>query len=167
MHPSNRFAVAVHVLALAMVAREEAEGRALTSEQMAHSVDKHPVVIRRVLGSLRNAGLVSSQPGPGGGWRLTRSPAEITLCDVYRAVEQEPSLAPQTPEAGPCPIGRRLPTVLEICFRAAETAMEAELARITIADVLASVKGDVWCGADVVMRSDPAGAAHRPAMTVS
>jgi len=141
MHASHRFTVAVHVLALAMVAREEAEGRAITSEQMAHSVNKHPVVIRRVLGSLRQAGLVTSQPGPGGGWRLNRGPAEITLCDVYRAIEQEPFFpVPRLDSAGTCPIGQSLPAVLERCFYDAEAAMAAHLGNVTIADVIASIK---------------------------
>ena len=140
MQHNSRFAVAIHVLALARVARGDATGLPVTSEQMAESVNTNPVVIRRILGSLRNAGLVASQPGPGGGWRLTRPPAEISLRDVYRAVEEEPLFAlPRREPNAECMVGKGLPRVLETCFREAEAALEARLEQVTVADVIESV----------------------------
>jgi hypothetical protein len=62
----------------------------LTSDQVAASVNTNPVVIRRSLGDLRRAGLVDVRHGAGAGWSLARAPQEITLLDVYDAVEQEP-----------------------------------------------------------------------------
>lgn len=140
MQHSSRFAVAIHVLALARVAKGEFAGSPVTSEQMAESVNTNPVVIRRILGTLREAGLVVSQPGPGGGWRLSRTPGEITLRDVYRAVESEPLFAlPRREPNTECAVGRMLPGVLETCFRDAEAALEAQLSEITVADVIDSV----------------------------
>ena len=137
---SSRFAVAVHLMALAMLAQAEAEGELLTSERMAESVCTNPVVVRRILGALRNAGLVASQPGPGGGWRLTRAPERITLRDVYRAVDPEPLLAlPHQPASASCPVGRHMRQTLEGVFHAAAEAMERKLAEVTVADVLATV----------------------------
>lgn len=147
MQHNSRFAVAIHVLALARVARGDATGLPVTSEQMAESVNTNPVVIRRILGSLREAGLVASQPGPGGGWRLTRPPAEITLRDVYRAVACEPLFAlPRREPNAECAVGKSLPRVLEICFREAEAALEARLAQVTVSDVIASVMSGEDCG---------------------
>ena len=146
MQANSRFAVAIHVLALARVARAGALGLPVTSEQMAESVNTNPVVIRRILGALREAGLVASQPGPGGGWRLLRRPDDISLRDVYRAVEAEPlfALPRREPNAG-CAIGKQLPAVLEGWFRAAEAALEDRLGQVTLADVIASVLASGAC----------------------
>jgi Rrf2 family protein len=143
---NQRFAVAVHVLALARVAKEEAAGTAITSERLAESVGAHPVHVRRVLGTLREAGLVTSQPGPGGGWKLTRAPEEITLADIYRAVEPEHLFAfPVHPQGQSvdCPVGQCLPTVLTTCFREAEAALEARLAQVTMADLIGAVRAEI------------------------
>jgi DNA-binding IscR family transcriptional regulator len=61
-----RFTVAIHVLCLLAAQHPQP----LTSEFIAGSVNTNPVVIRRLLGSLRRAGLVKSQPGVSGGWEL-------------------------------------------------------------------------------------------------
>jgi Rrf2 family protein len=140
MHPNTKFALAIYAVALAKVAQSTAGGRTVTSEQLAEGANKNPVVVRRLLGPLRDAGLLTSQPGPGGGWRLSRPAAEITLCDIYRALEMEPLFA--MPEQSPdteCPLGKQFPNVLMACFREAEQAMEARLAGVTVADIVDSV----------------------------
>lgn len=142
MSSSNRFAVAIHVLALARGGPGEPGRCPVTSEYLAELVNTNPVVIRRILGPLREAGLVSSQPGPGGGWRLTRPAAEITLRDVYRAIEGDrPFPAPARTAASDCPIGRCLSGVLATSFRAAEQTLEAQLAKVTVADVIRGARG--------------------------
>jgi Rrf2 family protein len=146
MQINSKFAVAIHVLALAKVAASAGRGEAITSEQMAESVNTNPVVVRRILGSLREAGLVSSQPGPGGGWRLTRPADQITLQDVYRGLVDAPIFTlPRSEPNAACPVGSRLPHILETCFREAEAAMEERLASVTIADVIDAVIREGWC----------------------
>lgn len=137
MSASSRSAVAIHILG--MVAGGAMMGDApVTSEDIAESVNTNPVVIRRILGSLRAAGLVSSQPGAHGGWRLTRQPEAITLRDIYHAVEDdEPLFAlPQRAPNPGCRIGANIRRVVGSYFRQAEAAMEASLACATLADVL-------------------------------
>lgn len=143
MHGNNRFGVAVHVLALARVGMEEVAGVGITSERMAESVRAHPVHVRRVLGALREAGLVASQPGPGGGWRLTRPPEAITLRDIYRAVEHEPLFGVPNHPSEDCPVSQCLPGVLATCFHEAEAALEERLGQVTIADVIGAVRSAV------------------------
>ena len=149
MNTNSRFAVAVHTLGFVGFA---AGRHPVTSEDIAVSVNTNPVVIRRVLGLLREAGLVTSQPGPGGGWRLNRRPDAITLRDAYRAVEPDPLFAlPQRPPSAACDVGRNVQLVLDHYFKDAEAAMEESLANVTLADVMADVarsfgacrKGDV------------------------
>ena len=136
---SSRFAVAIHILTLLT---QEPDVPA-TSEYIASSVNTTPGVIRRTLGGLRRAGLVRSQGGVGGGWRLARDAEAITLRDVYRAVEEEDEAVfplhhrPPNPN---CPVGRHIQRALAVHFAAATRALEDELARRTVADVLREVR---------------------------
>jgi Rrf2 family protein len=133
---SSRFAVATHILTLLAQSRDEPA----TSDYIAGSVNTNPVVIRRVLGELRAAGLVASQGGNGGGWRLVRAPEAVTLRDVYRAVEGEALFAlHHRPPNQNCPVGRHIQDALGRRFAAATRALEEELARTTVADVLGEV----------------------------
>jgi Rrf2 family protein len=144
---SSRVAVAVHVLAY--LAWKRSEGA--TSERIAASVNTNPVVVRRIVGALRNAGMVTVQPGVGGGAQLAREPGEITLLDVYRAVEDADelfSLHPQQPRRD-CSIGGNIQHVLQGIFCRARQAMERELDEITIADVGREVMARAAnCGCD-------------------
>jgi Rrf2 family protein len=138
---SSRVAVAVHVLTYLAWKRSEAA----TSERIAASVNTNPVVVRCIVGALRNAGMVTVQPGVGGGALLAREPGDISLLDVYRAVEDGEdlfSLHPQQP-ARDCNIGGNIQAVLQGVFCRAHRAMESVLAEVTVADV----GNDVWARA--------------------
>lgn len=129
--------MAVHLLTL--LAMFEG-GEPLPSGYMAGSVNTNAVVVRRVLGALREAGLARSQEGAGGGWYLARSPREITLLDAYRAVEGEPLFSLHNRQPNPaCPVGRNIGGVLEDVFGEAESAMERRLAETTIAGMLEGI----------------------------
>ena len=130
---SSRSAVAIH--SLTMLARWE--DRSLTSAEIADSLASNPVLVRRILGSLRDAGLVWSTEGRGGGWKLARPAREITLYDAYTAVEAGPILSRHPhPPSEACDVGRHMQAVLEGEFRDAEQAMEERLGRTTIAHLV-------------------------------
>ena len=137
MHNSCRYTVAIHILALLAHGGPDP----LTSDYIGGSVNTNPVVIRRLLASLRAAGLVRSQGGPGGGWQLLKDPGVITLRDVLAAVE-EASIFPLHHSApNPCcPIGREIQALLAEPFRTAQAALERDLERTTIAGLVAKLK---------------------------
>ena len=137
MSTNSRFAVAVHVLTLMAWSGEEP----LKSEQVAESVNTNPVVIRRMLCELAEAGLVVSQTGSLGGSRLAADPAKTTLLDVYQALECGGvfSLHRQPPSRD-CPVGVNIETVLSNVLLEVDTAVEAVLANITISDVVQRLK---------------------------
>ncbi|QNP76196.1 Rrf2 family transcriptional regulator [Streptomyces roseirectus] len=112
----------------------------LTSAEIAESLASNPVLVRRILGSLRDAGLVRSTEGRGGGWTLARPPREITLYEAYAAVEAGPVLSrhPHPPSAE-CEVGRNMERLLEVEFREAERAMEERLGRTTIQHLVQQV----------------------------
>jgi Rrf2 family protein len=132
MTGNSRFAVSLHILAY-LVYRA---GAAVPSAEIAASVDTNPVVIRRLLSALVKARLVTAQKGATGGFSLASTPANITLLDVYRAVEPKPdhglrSFAPNHK----CPVGAKIEAILQGIFFKAQAGMEAELSHVTLANV--------------------------------
>ena len=133
---NSRFAVAVHILTL--IAREE--GRPVTSEYIAGSVNTNASLIRRLLTQLTRAGLTTAKLGAGGGALLARPADRITLRDVYRAVDEGELFGLHRERPNPaCPVGRNIQSLLEARFESAARAMEAELERTTIADAAMEV----------------------------
>src|SRR5258705_8320961 len=129
---NSRMTIAVH--ALAWMALAQRQGHAvLTSGQVAASVNTNPVIIRRCLGDLRRAGLVHVRHGAGAGWSLARDPAEITILDVYDAVEQEPLFGLHRTEPNlDCPVGRGIRPALGDVYGGVERAVRRGLARTPV-----------------------------------
>jgi Rrf2 family protein len=133
MLSSSRFVVAIH--ALSVLARQQGKGP-VCSTAIASSVHTNPVVIRRLMGELEDAKLVVSTAGRAGGFSLARSAPDITLADIYRAVEDDAVFRMHKidPDAE-CPIAAQLGRVLSPSLRAAESAMTQSLKQTTLADV--------------------------------
>src|SRR3954468_6690239 len=86
MTRNSRFPVSVHILAYLAYRGKTA----VPSAEIASSVDTNPVVIRRLLGALLKARLVTAQKGATGGFALAKAPEKISLRDIYRAVDPAP-----------------------------------------------------------------------------
>src|SRR6185503_5196210 len=128
--------IAIHTLSY-MVAVGKKRPDPVTSDQIASSVATNPVVIRRMLGRLRRAGIVASRRGAKAGWNLARPAGAITLLDVYRAVEGRPLFGLHASPPNPdCRIARDIKPVLARIYRGLEVHLERELSRTTIAQVL-------------------------------
>lgn len=134
MQTNTQFAIAIHVLTL--VALEA--GEQVTSAEMASSVNTNPAFLRRILGALSRAGLVESQPGAHGGWRLRRTPENISLLAIYHAVDEGRLLAIHHHPNPTCKIGGVIQSTLEAYFGEAEAAFERTLAHQTLAQVVAT-----------------------------
>lgn len=134
--PSTRFVVAVHVLATIAINA----GRPVRSEDLAFSANTNATVVRALLLRLADAGLTTSQLGAGGGALLAQPPETIALLDVYRAVE-ESELFPmhRSPPSDVCMVGRSIQKVLRPVLGTAQSALEAELARVSVADIASEI----------------------------
>jgi Rrf2 family protein len=142
MRTSCRFAMAVHVLAVLAYK----EGDRVTSAFLAGSVNTNPVIIRRLLLSLQRARLVETCKGAGSGSRLSRSPGRINLAQVYRAVEEvEPFATPARKPNEACPVGHCIRKALNRIFGSAQIAMERDLEKTNLADVINEVKASGAC----------------------
>lgn len=134
--------MAVHVLAVLAYK----EGDRVTSAGLAGSVNTHPVIIRRLLLALQRARLVDTCKGAGAGSRLSRSPRRINLAEVYRAVEPaEPFASPARKPNAACPVGHCIREALDRVFASAESALERDLEKTSLADLLAAVKASGAC----------------------
>ena len=132
MQFSSRLPIATHILlAIALFGDEQK----FTSNVLAGSTGVNPVIIRNTLGMLKAAGLVSVEPGVGGA-TLTKEPSEITLLDVFRAVEEDEDLFRFHEHPSPdCPVGSNIHVVLGSRLHDTSSAMEAQLAETTIQDL--------------------------------
>ena len=144
MANNSQFAIAVH--AMALLARSGDDFA--KSDCIARSVNTNPVVIRRVLCAMSDAGLVSSQSGPAGGSRLAVPPTSINLLDIYRAVEKHAIFGLHCrPPDQDCPVGRGIETVLCGVQVQVEGAMNEVLSGITLDSVVQRLEPElVNCG---------------------
>ena len=143
MKTSSRFAVAIHVLAGLLIAKKVRNVDILSSEKIAKSVNTNPVVIRRILGRLRKAGLVQSVPGAVGGTMLAKDMTKVTLLDVFKAVEDEGLFGCHWNEPNKqCLIGGHIMPFLKKLFGRAESAALAVFAEKTIDDVASELMAE-------------------------
>lgn len=135
MQVSTRFSMAMHTLLCIGYFSGKAK---TTSSFIASSVNANPVVIRRLLGQLKEAGLVTVEAGVGGA-SLARPAEAITMLDVFRAVDSLDGghlfdfHANSNPD---CPVGSRVHDVLDGELADAQAALERRLAQTTLADLL-------------------------------
>jgi Rrf2 family protein len=125
---SCRFSFAVHVMAVLAVEG----GECCSSSRLAETVNTNPVVIRRLLLELHQAGLVKTRRGPQGGAVLSRSPDRINLHQIQAAVDP---LHPNPPSLE-CPVGRRIGNVMEYIQRRAIRSYTQELRKISLEEVV-------------------------------
>lgn len=139
MQISSRFTIAVHIFDCI----ETFQGKyKLTSDFLASSVNVNPVIIRKILSQLRNAGLVNVARGSGGA-SAAKPLDEITFLDIYNAVEcvEDGTLFHfhENP-CEQCPVGRNIHKALDDKLLRIQKAMENEMSKITLADVVNDTK---------------------------
>lgn len=137
MSISSRFAVGIHILTLININKEGTS----SSEFLASSVNTNPAVIRKIMGMLKKASLVEVHPGIAGA-KLAKKLSEITLLDVYKAVDvvQDNELFSVHDNPNPaCPVGRNIQNTIEPIFTTAQLAMEKVLGNVTLEDVVKDI----------------------------
>jgi transcriptional regulator, Rrf2 family len=134
MQISSRFTVALHILTCVEIFKNEYK---ITSEFLAGSINTNPVIIRKILTQLKNAGLITVARGTGG-IKPTRPLRDITFYDVYEAIDPVENGDLFSFHAGPnpqCPVGRNIHSLLDDKLKAIQFAMENEMRKYTIDDL--------------------------------
>lgn len=145
MASSSRFAIAVHTLAL----MANYESKPVKSEYIACLVKTNAVVIRRLMCELSRANLIESQSGANGGSWLKKDAQEISLWEIYRAVEMGEVFSLHKPaEEGNCQISCNIAEVLRDVQTKIELAIEQSLSEIKLSDVLQKLRKETF-GDDV------------------
>ena len=139
MQITSKFTVAVHILTCIDIFDGQMR---VTSDVLSGSTGINAVIIRNVLGQLRNAGIVETRQGSGGA-HLAKPLDEITLYDIYKAVDcvddeglfhfhENPNVE--------CPVGRNIHKAMDGRLAAAQSALENELKGTTLAEVVSDTR---------------------------
>ena len=134
MQITSRFTVALHIFTCVEVFKDEYK---VTSDFLAGSINTNPVIIRKILSQLKNAGLIEVARGTGG-ITITKPLNEITFYDVYEAIEpvENGDLFHFHENPNPeCPVGRNIHALLDQKLQAIQGAMEDEMKRYTVEDL--------------------------------
>lgn len=139
MQISSRFTIAMHMLACMDTFKDEYK---ITSDFLAASINVNPVIIRKILSQLKDAGLIEVKRGPGGA-SIAKSLDEITFFDVYQSVDcvENNMLFHFHENPSPnCPVGRNIHHILDDKLLRIQAAMEQELKSITLADMASDLE---------------------------
>lgn len=109
-------------------------GEPMTSDELAKVMQTHPVVVRRVMAGLRDSGLVRSEKGHGGGWVLSCNLSDITLGDIYNALDAPELFAMGNRTESPgCLVEEAVNAALNSAFAEARQLLLDRLGEVTLA----------------------------------
>lgn len=139
MRINTKCSVAVHCL---LFLHEYGETQRVTSGILAMSTGCNPVVIRNLISALKKAGIVEVAGGKGG-TKLCRSPEEITLYQIYEAVDPgclDDLVGIHPLPSALCPIGKNIRTVLTIPYEKLQADVKKSLESYTLADIVSEYR---------------------------
>lgn len=139
MQISSRFTIAVHIFACIDTFEKDQK---ITSDFLSASINVNPVIIRKILSSLKKSGLINVLRGTGG-TTIAKPLDQITLLDIFQSVEclEDGKLFHfhENPNAN-CPVGKNIHSILDDKLLRVQKAMENELASITLEDVITDTR---------------------------
>lgn len=137
MATNTQFSIAVHLmLALGLNC-----GKEVTSAQMAMSVNTSPSFIRRILAKLSKANLVTTTTGKSGFSSLAKPAAEISLLEIYKAVDAPKTFAIHDyPSQNYCEVSCNIESVMQKVLNKAQNSFETTLGETSLAEVIADIK---------------------------
>jgi Rrf2 family protein len=126
--------------ALVALAREDGE-RPVKIQDLAGRTDTPVSILEQVLPQLRSAGIVRSERGPSGGYRLNHSPEDITLERVVRILQGPLAPIACATRHEPEPCSMLAGCALNETWAEVRDATIAILERTTFADLAARSSG--------------------------
>jgi Rrf2 family protein len=115
--------------------------RQATSSELALSVNTSPSFVRRILAKLSKAGLVNTTTGKSGSCLLAKKPADISLLEIYRAVDAPKAFAIHDyPVQSKCKVSCNIEAAMNKVSAKAQKSFEASLRATSLAEVIADIK---------------------------
>ena len=116
-------------------------GERFTSSELAATVNAAPSFVRRVVAKLSKAGLVQTTTGKSGSCALGRKPKEISLLEIYEAVEAPQAFSIHAyPEKKSCPVSCNIKTSMIKVLNKAQTSFETSLRSVSLEEVIADLR---------------------------
>lgn len=135
MKYSYKLSDAVHILSYLYIYHDGD----LSSRAIAQSVESNPSVVRQLMSDLREAGLIETRKGAAAP-RLAKQPSEITLRDIYLAINMDHDLLHVDPKTNPqCIVGGNIQSTLDGLYARVQKAAFDEMTTITLADVISDI----------------------------
>jgi Rrf2 family protein len=137
MTTNNQFSIAVHLMA----GLGYNQGKGITSSTLAQSINASPSFVRRTLSKLSKAKLVSTTTGKLGKCSLAKDAGQISLLDIYKAVEAPKVFAIHAyPVQASCEVSCGIKSSLEKVLSKSQKSMEDSLGRVRLSEVISDVK---------------------------
>ena len=139
MQIGTKFSVSIHILLCVEFFKDTCK---VTSDFLAASIKTNPVVIRKLMSALKEAGLIEIAAGTGG-ITLKKPADDITFLDVFNAVESIHDgklFKIHNPLPNECPVAQRINFLLEDSFLEAQTALETTLQSMTLYSMFEKIK---------------------------
>ena len=132
MKYSTKLSDALHILAFLNMGA----GQRITSARIAESVKTNPAYIRQLMVALKSAGIITSSQGQAKA-ELTRQPGEITVLDVYRAIEGNKPLLHWDIDTNPeCGVGIYVQLSIADFYQEIQRAAEQKMQAISLQDII-------------------------------
>ena len=142
MQITSKFTIAVHIITAIDYFKDS---KKVTSSFLAGSVGANPVIIRNIMGELKEAEIINISQGKSG-IELAKELDDITFYDIYKAVDSvnEEGLFHFHEKPNPeCPVGRNIHKAMEGKLTDVQQAMEEKMKRITLAEVVDDTRREI------------------------
>lgn len=139
MRVSKKFPLAVHSLLFVAVLSPK---KWVTSTLVAESTETNPVTVRNIFLTLEEHGFLIATAGKNGGVCLAKEPKDITLWDVYLAVEtnEVEEIFKLHEMDSDCPVGKNIFQLLYLHMLDAVTAMKNSMEQVTLETLVDELK---------------------------
>lgn len=129
---SSKLSDGVHILTYVDICKDGD----LSSAAIASSIESNPSLVRRMMSRLKKAGLLQSAPGKVAP-KLSRKPSEITLLDVYRAIEDNQNLLHVDEKTNPkCIVGGNIQDTLREVYQKVQNDAEESMSQVSLQDII-------------------------------
>jgi len=128
---NTRFATAIHIMTLLAKSPQDW----LSSDFIAGSINVNPVIVRKEMGVLREAGLIESRKGKEGGCRLSKNSDLIRISEIYAAIKNSEILGKKNQNPNPkCNVGKDINQNLESLYNEADQMVFKFLDKRSLSD---------------------------------